>query len=172
MGIDYNVYVGPYIEIETKKQPTKQKEYEYKACLNNKCKLFREAQRTKNHGYGEPPAKFCSQCGGEIKTIKETLDEEYDVYELCEEFGILDQVSPDYSDSENGDTQLFFPRIEDRKGGSLNIKYDEVWEDLSDLDVAVEIEKVKQECSKALEVLEKAYGVKPKIKWGVISSAS
>ncbi len=159
MGVDYNVYVGPYVEIEILKKPTKKETYEYPGCPKPICRKYHEAQNK---------AKFCSDCGAAIETIVEEVDEEWDIYELLEHHEVIGEMYPDSIDEENGDTQLFFPCAEDLKAGSWSLKYDSVWEDLSDLNVEEEIQKVKDQCSKSLAILEEVYGAKPVVKWGVI----
>jgi hypothetical protein len=159
MGIDYHVYYGIYIEIKTKGL-TRKKEYEYQGCENPECKQYKAGQS----------GKFCSNCGESLKTIKEQVEEEWYLTDMVEELGIEDQVYPDHSEETNGDTQVWYPRYDSDYSGGCNVKYDNLWVDLTDLDIKAEIEKVKKDCSKALSLLEKAYGVKPTIKWGIISS--
>lgn len=162
MGIDYNVYAGPYIEIKVTKLPTHKVEWEFHACPNAMCNSFRKSQN----------GKFCCNCGTPIRLFKEESDEAWDdLHGMAEELGIDDQVSPDFSEETNGDTQIWYPILDNRMGGSWSVKYENVWEDLTDLDVKVEIRKVEEQCDKALKILEEIYGVKPAIKWGIISSA-
>ncbi len=161
MGIDYSVYYGPYIEVKTKglKRP---KEYEYQACNNPSCDKYKKA---KSDG------KFCVSCGKPLEMISETVEETWDAGDMVEEMGINDQVYPEYVEDADGDTQIFYPQHDELNSGGGSVKYDNLWVDLTDLDVKEEIAKVRKYCAKALDILEKMYGSKPVIKWGILSSA-
>lgn len=58
MGIDYNIYIGPYIET---KANLINETFEYKTCLNDECINIKE----KELDYKNIKEKFCSFCGNE-----------------------------------------------------------------------------------------------------------
>lgn len=165
MGVDYAVYLGPYIQFKTKKKLTKKANYDKYACANAQCKKLNVPLTS--------DVQFCSACGDKIEPQSVGVDEEWYLYEFAEEMGINDEVYPDDQEDEGGDTQIWFPYIEkSKRDRSWDIKYNTVWEDLTDLDIKAEIQQVYDECAKALKVLEEAYGTKPEVRWGLISSIS
>jgi hypothetical protein len=166
MSVDYRVYLGPYIEIKTKGL-TRKVIYDHFACRNKTCKRLNKAIDSK------VDQDYCAACGKPIKNHPEEVEEEWFPLEMAAEEGILNEVCPDGQDEdEEGDTQLWFPRLEIEREMSWSVKYDSVWEDMTDLDVKAEIAKVESECANALVVLERVYGSKPVIKWGIIGGAS
>jgi hypothetical protein len=60
MGVDYNVYLGPYFQIKTKKRLTKKEKYDKYACINNQCRKLNVALTS--------DIKYCSACGDAIKS--------------------------------------------------------------------------------------------------------
>lgn len=162
MGCDYSVYLGPYIQFKTQKKPTILEKYDKFACTNVQCPQHDKALTS--------DVKFCVRCGTKITPQIEEVEEDQWIVDFAEEMEINDEVYPDQSDESNGDTQIWFPIIENNRDCSWDVKYDEVWEDLTDLDIKAEIKRVKKECAKALKVLEKFYGMKAEIRWGLISS--
>jgi hypothetical protein len=164
MGLEYHVYLGPYIQFKTKKIPQRQEEYEKFSCRNEKCPKFDKGIR------GD--IEFCAKCGKVPERQIEHYQEDMCLFEYAEKMGIEDEVNPDFSNEENGDTQIWFPNLNLKRHTNWDVKYDEVWEDLSTLNVQEEIELVKIKCARAIEVLEAEYGVKAEIRWGLISSIS
>lgn len=162
MGCEYSVYLGPYIQFATDKTPTRLAKYDKFACQNKDCKKFDKALT------GD--VAYCAACGTKIEFQVKEVEEEYDLLEFAVDMGINDEVCPDTESDEDGDTQLWFPIIEGGRERSFDVKYSTVWEDLTDLDIAAEIEQVRKECAKALKVLEELYGMKADIRWGLLSS--
>jgi hypothetical protein len=163
MGVDYTVYVGPYIEVKYVKAPTGTELISYKTCSNTSCK---------RRGFAEYKSKFCSDCGHSIELLSEEVETELSAIEFLNKYDLLSEISADNSEDEEGDTQLFFPINNDLKGGCWSVKHDEIWEDLSDLNAAEEIEKTKAICANSLKIIEEVYGNKPVVKWGVVSNIS
>src|SRR5581483_546144 len=68
MGIDYNVWIGPFAEFKYKTKPV-WKKHEYTGCLNKGCDRFQK-----------PCEKFCGSCGHKSgvcvkhEEVKDTID--------------------------------------------------------------------------------------------------
>lgn len=155
MGVDYHVYVGPYIEIKAK-ELTQTVSFQYRGCTNSICNKKDTSQ----------VGNFCSQCGQPITLIDAEEEEQVDVYEALENLKI-ENLDPG---SEDKDYIRLYPNHDELVTVSANIKYDGLSEDLSNLDIQEEIDKVKVLFSKELRLLEETYGAKPVIKWGIFSN--
>lgn len=61
MGVDYNVYVGPFLEVHN---PPRQDKEERNCCSNPHCSKHKR----------ETGDKFCSECGREIGTVSVAVE--------------------------------------------------------------------------------------------------
>jgi hypothetical protein len=148
MGVDYCVYIGPYIEVPASNKPSKEVTVMYPGC--QKCNVARNG-------------KFCVDCGDLIVTLTSKEKEEIDPEEIIEEYDLKGQIEYSYDD----DDEVWMPIYEDMFFISMNIKYEKENEDLTDINIQDEIAEVEKHCDKALKTLEKFYGVKPVVKWGL-----
>jgi hypothetical protein len=155
MGIDYCVYLGPYIEIE--KGATVKVQRDYKGCINQGCRHFHQRFTT----------PFCALCGMKCEDIHFEEDCELDSYELYNKNEILQkQMYPSNVDGNPED--VWIPCIKAGREMQWNLKYDGCFQDMSDLDPKKEIKMVEDQCKESLDIIRKAYGKEPEIKWGII----
>lgn len=159
MGVDYYIYVGPYIEVKTAEMPKRKGGVTSSVCKNLSCK---------NRGVYSNQ-KFCPQCGSPIITAQEEIEERMSLDDIMEEC----EGEPIYPDrfSNQRDVDIWIPHHESLRSSGGNVKYDDIFDDMSDVDINAEIQKVRDICKVALEKIEKIYGIKPSIKWGVMSSS-
>lgn len=161
MSVDISVYLGPYIVFKTKKIPQRIETYHKFFCNNPICSFY-----NKNLRKGDC---FCVKCGSKIETKLETYQEDMCLFEYAENKGINEQVNPSCVKF-NTEFQVWFPNIGLKRNSSWDVKYDRVFDDLTDLNVQNEIETVKNHCSKAIKILEEEYEVDAEICWGIIKT--
>ena len=108
MGIDYKVYVGPYIEVYN---PLKDSTEEYHTCPNKKCEKYKSK-------IGD---KFCSVCGSKIKLVtfpcKESIS--FDVYEEFEGEP-LSQALSESNQKEYREYKFYVPNLKGSPGRSFD----------------------------------------------------
>ncbi len=156
MGIDYNAYVGPYIVIKPAKKPTVTKERLLRVCANG-----HKVQQS---------SIYCSSCGTKAIDMVEKYESEVDFYELIHDRGLENQIHEDYHDQIEPGMKMFGIQISMGRKCSFDVKHTTGIENLTDLNIKAEIEKVRTECAQALAFLEEVCGAKPEIRWGVIVS--
>jgi hypothetical protein len=150
MGIDYNCYVGPYIQCK------KEKGIRYKSvmtCSNKGCKEY-------GHHNSQ---KFCGNCGSVIGTIE--FPAEVETVDSCEVQETIDEdLVPIHSEQwENHDIWIL------NKGWIRKLHYDPKYEEalVEVNDTAKEIFQFEKDFAKQIEIILKAYGT-IEIKWGMI----
>lgn len=158
MGIDYNVYMGPYIEcVPTKGARTE----EYYGCP--KCQ-----GRT---GDGN----FCHSCGTRMgmltKQVVSNLVNNGDRITAFESAGLdIDSLSEIYADQPN---EWFTGNSRKAPGRGIDPKHEFGLVLDEEIDAASEKQRLSEMYAQHIEVLKSLYGEdKVAVKWGVISYTS
>lgn len=157
MGINYNTFVGPYIEVYN---PMKDTVEEYHTCPNKKCK---------NHGayIGDG---YCSKCGRSIErqTRPSKNKIEFDCYEELESNSLY-EVLTEYKPDGKIDCQYFID-------GSIGISMDGYHSNVSEISsesIVEQLDKINKKLKNDICKLQKVFGKdNVKIKWGVLTWCS
>lgn len=154
MSIDYNTYVGPYIEVYN---PEKDSTEEYHSCPNKKC-----TNHTKDISAG-----FCSECGSKIERMSRKCKERVD-FDTWEEFDdsiceVLCGYKPDGCEN-------FMYLVSNV--GKIGLNLDGRNPSINEIDCGkplVEIFDFKSIKKKEIDRLKEVFGTdNVKIKWGVL----
>lgn len=153
MSIDYNVYVGTYLEIKKNIQ-YRDEIITTRCCVNESCskKCY-------------DPTKFCNLCGSPIGEVTRTKSVEISFYDVMEKLE-LDNEIYGVNVASPKDTIIYVSNS--GHGQSWDAKHDDGCEDFSDLDVKKEITDLEQELSPVFDKIEAEYGSRPVVKWGVL----
>jgi hypothetical protein len=150
MGIDYNCYLGPYIQCK------KEKVTEYRnimSCTNPVCGKYGQY-------CGQ---KFCGNCGSEVSKVDVPDEvEKIDTWEVSQE--IDEDLLPIHSDSWKGYDIWILNKKWIRKL-HYDPKHEEAITEVND--TATELQQFKKDFAKQIEVIEKVYGA-VEFKWGMI----
>lgn len=158
MGVDYHVYVGPYIEV---RNPPKSSFLEYYGCPNNKCKDFNKHIN----------AKFCPQCGKQIEllTVPTQKPMEFDCYEEFDDR--LSEVRMDDRVKGKEDCEFYLPN--QGKTGKHFSAYDRQILSYDAAIIALENESIETKFAKDIKRLREVFGKDAvTIQWGIIAYAS
>ena len=170
MGIDYNVYVGPYIIADIFPQEvTKQK----KSCPNEECKKYKQWA---SNG-------FCSSCGSKVQLVSyPEMDNVPLNWKLTEER--TDQEADEFNNylncmnaCEDDSFDCYIPNqrlkgVPDRKT-YVDPRYESVFQELDADVIEKEKEALKATFEKQIAMLESWHGKENvHIKWGFLSWTS
>jgi hypothetical protein len=159
MGVDYSVYLGPYIEIE--RGTTRMVKFNITTCININC------TEHQNPALGN----FCKVCGSKVGVVETEDEDEICSHELWEEHEILrKQLFPEESYDDSVD--IWIPQIETKRKKGWSLKYNKCFQDMTDINPKDEIEMVKKQCKESLDIITQAYGKEPVIKWGIMGGCS
>ena len=165
MGIDYNVYIGPYIK-----------------CVNSRADITEQWPGCPRCKY-DFSGKFCTRCGTEKGTFEKTTNravvDEEDVMnafsaagmEFYDELCHLD-IDAEEDDEEAEDADHYTSNQQDGPGVSFDPKSD--YGIIADhVDAAADKTAMEEHCGKHLAILRQVYGEdKVTVEWGVISYTS
>lgn len=152
MGIDYNTFVGPYIEVYN---PEKDTTVKFPTCRNVNCV---------QHGT-ELSGIYCSRCGKLIDLATRISKEriEFDWYTSLGEKNICGITVENKSDNE-----YFISNKNDIAGIYMDGRYPSV-EEIEIKNIQIQIKNFKKMASVEIKKLEKIFGKdNVKIKWGVL----
>lgn len=146
MGVSYYIYVGPYILVHNPPQPDKE---EYHSCSNKKCKQ-----------HGQPlHAKFCSECGKEIKLLSFPNTKRVDLYDTITDLDdTLSEACTEYPPDNYEDHNFLIPN---KKGNGEHFRaYDTTVINLDPDAVSEQCHKFSHDYDKELRVLRNLFGEK------------
>ena len=156
MGIDYNVYVGPFIEcIPTKVMRTE----EHPGCP--KC-------NRETHG------KFCSKCGTPIGILTKQVEDYLVDYGDCEQ-AFLDAglEEDDLYTIDHDKPSVILVANSKGFGHSIDPKYEFGLLIDEEIDAVAEKTKLSEMYAKHIEILKSLYGEdNVSVRWGIISYTS
>lgn len=165
MGVDYTVYVGPFLQCHN---PQIYSVYQEKVCTSFSCKNF---QKNLYH-------PFCELCG-QPQGTKEvpTKTSSINVFDLMAK--IEDVLYPPFGDgysqwSDENETDIWLPNLKnprkDAREFSFSPKYDGLI--IQELNQSVlEMAEFQEQYKDAIAFLSKSYNDLVKVKWGLISTA-
>lgn len=158
MGVSYNVYLGPYIQVHNPKQDHKKS---VRCCPEPACD---------NNGI-PITAKFCSICGSKIIDCKVPVRERLEFYAYEETKDRLYELSSEYPPDGKEDYIFFTSNV--GKIGRHFSAYDTHLEALNETVLTSEVQQFKQKFDKDIERLNEVFGKDAvQILWGVIAYAS
>jgi hypothetical protein len=167
MGVNYNVYIGPFV-IATYELRNVIEQSDYLICKNEGCDC-----KTKLY----PPDKFCSKCGGVCEPVEVTYMDGPDWYELIGDDQLISWgESLDYAVSAGFEcptgTQfdtLILNRSEilNREDLDFDIKQETGFIDIEKINIEAEKTELLTICKEEIEILKEHYQ-DVIIKWGVI----
>lgn len=160
MGVDYNVYIGPYVKIHN---PKKNSFDEFQGCNTGNC-----VKRMKPSS-----SKFCDTCGKPIVLVKKPTKKSIDVdfYELTDEHLVpvlchYYDVPPDYNFLVPNKKWCERTTHFDPRSFAGEIDFDHK-------DVLTELVKFESTFDKWLQIVKEKFGeTNVVIKWGTIFYAS
>jgi hypothetical protein len=160
MGVDYNCYVGPYIQVHN---PPVGSIDECHTCPNQKC-------RNHKHRMSE---KFCPDCGQGIKLqgFPCLAPKDFDLYGECDErlYEAMSEYKPDKMKHE----QFFLSNIRGTPGKNFDPKDECCVEDMTNVEIANEVTQFTTTLAPELTKIKAFFGAdNVKVKWGVLSWAS
>ena len=164
MGLDYTVYVGPYVKCIN---PLVDVEEKYRACTNPVCKSFKK--QTSESG-------FCKDCGQPIGTITRTKKKaKVSAWELREQINErLANVNTEYPWDElkrpDAEVDIWISNINGKGGDRFDPKSESKYFDLTNFDIGREMETFGIDFHKEIGQLVAAYGSENiEIRWGVFN---
>lgn len=157
MGVDYNVYAGPYIVVFN---PLKDSTEEFYSCPNKKC-----------NNHNKPISdEFCSKCGTKIERMIRPCQERID-FNYFEEFEErFAEAFPEYKPNGCDDYLYLITNMKNDVGVHIDPKY-HVSETVFDLKEQIEkLTEFTNRNRKEIRKLKNVFGEKNvQIKWGVLS---
>jgi hypothetical protein len=153
MGIDYNVYVGPYIKVYN---PLKDSVEKYHSCVNAKCSNHKE----------EVSSEYCCDCGKKIKLVERScqIRIDFDSWDECDG-DILEAM---FGRSPDEDYQFFIPNTGEI-GLDLNVERET---SVNEIDVGkpkMDINNFQLQFKKHINHIKKVFGnTNVSIQWGVL----
>jgi len=162
MGIDYNVYVGPYALCQNE---LVDKETTRLSCPNKDCCRYNRRPLDKQ--------KFCTQCGTKISeiptTIKQLRVKSWEMFDDLQEHLWL--LGDDFKDTPEH-SEIWRSNMKGI-GKRFDPKYDEYVRPLGvcdpEMDELQEIAAFEEQAAESLKQLREAYGEdNVKITWGII----
>ena len=145
MGVDYTIYIGPYIQIHNPPRPY---DNSYPCCVNEDCEKW-TLQST---------AKFCSQCGKPIgeRKVKCKRPICVDLYEMSHDR--LCQAFSEYRPEGYEEYLFIIPNIKTDFSISFNPVGKQSIIDLRSIDAIQGVCSFSQVFSKELEAISKIFG--------------
>lgn len=156
MSMDYCVYVGPYIEFPNVEIPIQIVTNTYSICDNPTCSKQSKSQ----------DGNFCKYCGKERVIVKKEEKIKVPIYRFLE-----DVESRWKYDSDNC-TLIVMAVNAATRSFYFDIKYDDVAQDLSNINANEAILEIKNEFSEQVSKLENIFKSKAIFKWGIVSVVS
>jgi hypothetical protein len=170
MGVDSNVYTGPYMVVKAKEVEYDNSRY---TCINEECSEFnRDVDRSK---------KFCSKCGKEHGDRKFTdkhiprISEAYESEEFKEKFGD-DYWFDDMCtcvESASGDRRVYALSVKDNRehGYGFGWKYyGDGTGEVKPEDITNELAIAEKEYKDKIEWIRNIDGiVSVEVKWGILT---
>jgi hypothetical protein len=159
MGVSYHVYVGPYITVYNPEKPATE---EVHACGNPKCKRFEDPCS----------AKYCSDCGIEIKLIEVPTTERVDMWDILIEMDdSLSNACGEYKSKELEDYNILIPNKRADFAHHFSA-YDTEVIQTSGATVQEDESAFLKQYKKEIEILQKKFGDKNvNVVWGVVAYA-
>jgi hypothetical protein len=156
MGVDYKVYVGPYIVVHNPPQDSME---EYHSCPNEKCSLHKISV---SNG-------FCPKCGTTIGTLVRPCQKRIE-FEWWEEFdGRLSEAFPEYKPDGGDDNQYFIPNMDNDVGIHLDAKYSGSENVINTKTLTSDNKRFIDGKKKEIRKLKKVFGKNNvTVKWGVL----
>lgn len=158
MGVSYNVYVGPYIEVHN---PPKSSFEEYHGCSSKKCQSFNQRSSS----------KFCPHCGSSIVLIKKSITAKvnFDCFNECDDR--LSEMFQEYPFAEKKNYSFFVPNV--GKLGRHFYAYDTELAEISSEEVVNQVKQMDTAFSKDIDKMRKVFGdAAVKLRWGVMGYSS
>lgn len=154
MGLDYSLYLGPYVVCDG--QPKTTVVVKRKACNKKRCKEFKRSTTS----------KFCSQCGSKIENAE--FEEQYDkdiAYELLNEK--LTQAGR--STSAPFDKHVYYPNVKFSDNREYRIDHQIAsLTSISPDDIQKETNQFIEFFKKELDILRQEYN-SIEVKWGFLN---
>lgn len=157
MSVDYNTFVGPYIEVYN---PKKDFVYEYYSCPKKGCK---------NHNK-EISSKFCPECGKKIELTSRLSEKkiEFNMYEELDEDKLTEIMVEYPKENSQKDFLYFISNCRNLPGRTFDCNYTEIYEIAPDVP-GMEINNFQLNCKEELAKLRKIFeDANVKVKWGVL----
>lgn len=158
MGIDYHVYVGPYIEVHN---PPKAAVEQYHACPSMGCKQHMKRSND----------KYCPQCGTTIDLVKKNIMEPIRFDVMGETNERLVSVCRNQF---VGEKEHFLWIVPNQGGlGKHFYAYEPEVLSLNETDIALALRDLKEAFLTDITKLKKTFGNEAvNIRWGIIAYAS
>lgn len=154
MGLDHKIYVGPYLEINTKEE---KHEKEKLMCIY--CNIPHKSGKS---------GKFCSDCGNEYSYVKETEYRRHPNSQLVQE-SIKEALCTPLSNMNNDkDFDVWLPNYR-LKCESIKIDHGipSIHEITSEL-INLQMDTFKSQFEKQIKEIEKSYNDVARYKFGVV----
>jgi hypothetical protein len=156
MSVNYNVYIGPYIQAYN---PAKPGFHEYYGCPSETC----------NKDKKKSADKFCPKCGTAITLLKvpKKAKVTFHVYDECDDR--LNDLHVERRPLDKADYEIFTPNV-GKFGHQFTDRDDAQIIEFNETIMLAEVNRFKIEFSNEILKLEKAFGEKDvKVMWGVIT---
>ncbi len=164
MGIDYTVYVGPFLKCKNAKVDG---ERTITACTKKSCKKHKDE-------IWDDKKKFCEECGSPIDKVQIKVKEDRVDTDPCQE-GIDEDLIPYHLDAKNAKGfDIWIGNMgrkdKDARKFSFSPKYDgEQCEEITPEMMAEEIKDFQEQYKTAIKTITDLYGKENvQLKWGVI----
>ncbi len=159
MSTDYNVYIGPYIELKTKHRITHP---EYPTCKKKKCSKYLKSF--------SDSSKFCDKCGSELVIKTKSKKEKVDFWSFCDQYENPDGMMDAFYSPEYMDPAIIIPCD---FGESIDPVHEGGVLELMNATPEADIAKLKNEHEDAIAKMEDYFGkTNLTFKWGVVSYTS
>lgn len=158
MGVDYNTYLGPYIQVYS---PSKDTTVKKQRCPNTACS---------NHKR-DVNAPFCSKCGEKIRHIDVTIKAEID-FDIYNEFDErLFEAGANYGQIVK-DHHIYVSNVRGGPGERCNAENSGIIP-IDPVRVGTDLFRMKEQFAKEIARLQEVFGKDAvKVEWGLIQYAS
>lgn len=161
MGVDYNCYVGPYIQVHN---PPVASTEEYHTCPNDLCRNHKRRLSQ----------KFCELCGDEIKLVAFPCQapKDFDLYGECNEK--LYEAMTEYGKSGDlKDEMIILSNVRGTPGFRFDPEESYFAKELTAASSAEQIAEFSRIFAPELDKIIATFGAdNVKVKWGVLAWAS
>lgn len=159
MGVDYNTFIGPFVEVHNPPIPAKET---VRTCSNDKCYQHKRYQL----------GKYCSNCGTEVRDI--TFDSLAPIFvNQNEEFeDALVRIQREYKPENRKDYDIWI----DNHNGSPGARYDShdsiYVESVTHERIVKEVNELLKRRDRQINRLKEIFGEDAvQVKWGVVAEA-
>lgn len=156
MGLDYHLYMGPYVECWVREE---KREVDVYGCTNPSCKEHAKRDRWPNSD-----KKFCAACAAPWGASKKTIDHVPSPYTVLGDDA--DSFVRLYSEGEGDEAVYLGSNRRGDRQHHYDTRSDSLHQDMADIDQMTEMAGFEQAFSAEIEKLKEAYD-DVTVRWGV-----